>query len=44
VLTVEGKLQRGGKNGLSISIIVEKVIPQWTGLLADFLEPGHPKE
>jgi error-prone DNA polymerase len=44
VLTVEGKLRREGKNGLSISITVEKVIPEWTGMLADFLKPGHSEE
>ncbi|MBI4962093.1 MAG: hypothetical protein HY913_02340 [Desulfomonile tiedjei] len=43
VATVEGLLQREGKDGLSISITVEKVIPKWTGLLADFLKPGHSK-
>lgn len=37
VVTVEGRLQRDGKNGISISIVVEKVIRSWTGLLADFL-------
>jgi DNA polymerase III alpha subunit len=37
LLTVEGKLQRQGRNGLSISIIVEKVILPWSGLLSEFL-------
>ncbi len=37
VVTVEGRLQREGKNGISISIVVEEVIRPWTGLLADFL-------
>jgi error-prone DNA polymerase len=37
ILTIEGKLQRHGRNGLSISIIVEKVISEWTGLLTQFL-------
>jgi len=36
VVTVEGVLQREGKDGLSISITVEKVILKWTGLLRDF--------
>ena len=35
ILTVEGKLQRTGKNGRSISIVVEKVILPWTGLIKD---------
>jgi DNA polymerase III alpha subunit len=35
ILTVEGKLQRTGKNGRSISIVVEKVIMPWTGLIKD---------
>jgi DNA polymerase III alpha subunit len=34
VLTVEGKLQRTGRDGRSISIVVEKVIVPWTGLLS----------
>ncbi|MBI5568847.1 MAG: hypothetical protein HY914_02785 [Desulfomonile tiedjei] len=37
VVTVEGKLQRQGTRGLSISVVVDKVIPRWTGLLADLL-------
>jgi DNA polymerase III alpha subunit len=41
VLTVEGRLQRQGKQGLSISIIVEKVITSLSGPLANFL-PGAP--
>ncbi len=36
VITVEGKLQRQG-NGLSISIIVERVLKYWTGTLPDLL-------
>jgi DNA polymerase III alpha subunit len=35
ILTVEGKLQRTGKDGRSISIVVEKVILPWTGLIKD---------
>jgi DNA polymerase III alpha subunit len=42
MVAVQGELQRVGKSGLSISITVEKVIPKWTGLLADFLKPDHP--
>ncbi|HMK33430.1 MAG TPA: OB-fold nucleic acid binding domain-containing protein [Desulfomonilaceae bacterium] len=37
VLTVEGRLQRQGRNGLSISIIMERLIMPWTGKLSDFL-------
>lgn len=37
LLTVEGILQRRGGHGLSISIVVERVILPWTGLLSDFL-------
>jgi error-prone DNA polymerase len=40
LLTIEGKLQRQGRNGLSISIIVEKIILPWSGLLSDFLLKG----
>lgn len=38
VLTVEGQLHRQGKNGRSISIIMDKVILPLTGLLSDFLK------
>jgi DNA polymerase III alpha subunit len=41
VLTVEGKLQRQGSYGLSISVIVEKVLLPLTGKLGDFL--GTPE-
>jgi DNA polymerase III alpha subunit len=37
LLTLEGKLQRQGKNGVSISIIVERAILPWSGLLSDLL-------
>jgi DNA polymerase III alpha subunit len=36
VITVEGKLQRQG-NGLSISIIVQRLLKQWTGTLPELL-------
>jgi error-prone DNA polymerase len=36
VLTVEGKLQRQG-NGLAISIIVQKILTNWTGTLPKLL-------
>jgi DNA polymerase III alpha subunit len=41
VLTVEGKLQRQG-NGLAISIILENIIPRWTGKLSDLLARKLP--
>lgn len=44
VLTVEGKLQRLGKNGLSISIIMEKVIRRWSGQLSHFLRQADETE
>jgi error-prone DNA polymerase len=37
VQTVEGRLQRQGRDGLSISIIIHKVIPRFTGSLAQLL-------
>lgn len=45
VLTVEGQLHRQGKNGRSISLVMEKVVPHLTGMLADFLKlPGNGSE
>jgi error-prone DNA polymerase len=38
VPTVEGQLHRQGKNRRSISIVMEKVVPHLTGMLADFLK------
>jgi DNA polymerase III alpha subunit len=40
VLTVEGKLQRQGKNGLSISIVLEKIFPELSGPLSKLLVPS----
>lgn len=40
VLTVEGKLQRQGKNGLSISIVLEKVVLELSGPLSKMLPPS----
>jgi len=37
LLTVEGRLQRQGGYGVSISVIMEKVILPWSGLLSDLL-------
>ena len=37
IVTLQGKLQRVGKDGISKSIILERVIPRWTGKLSDFL-------
>lgn len=44
VLTVEGRLQRLGKHGLSISIIMEKVIRRWSGQLSHFLREADDAE
>jgi len=44
VLTVEGRLQRQGKNGLSISIILEKVIRRWSGRISHFLRQADETE
>ena len=44
VLTVEGRLQRLGKHGLSISIIMEKVIRRWSGQLSHFLREADDTE
>lgn len=44
VLTVEGRLQRLGKHGLSISIIMEKVIRRWSGQLSHFLRDADDTE
>lgn len=44
VLTVEGRLQRQGKDGLSISIIMEKVIRCWSGQLSHFLREADDTE
>jgi len=38
LLTIEGRLQRQGGYGVSISIIVEKVILPWSGLLSEVLK------
>lgn len=40
IVTLQGKLHRVGKDGISKSIILERVIPRWTGHLSDFL-PNH---
>lgn len=40
VVTVEGKLQRQGEKGQSISIVLEKVLLPWTGPLSKFM-PGR---
>jgi DNA polymerase III alpha subunit len=37
VQSIEGKLHRQGKNGISVSIVLNKVIPHLTGSLADML-------
>ncbi len=37
VLTVKGRLQRHGDVGKSLSIIMERVVLPWSGLLSDLL-------
>ena len=37
LLTIEGRLQRQGGYGVSISVIVEKIILPWSGLLSEIL-------
>jgi DNA polymerase III alpha subunit len=37
VLTVKGRLQRLGSWGKSLSIVLDKVIPKWSGRLSDIL-------
>lgn len=37
VQTVEGRLHRQGKDGLSISIVLDRIVPELTGSLADLL-------
>jgi DNA polymerase III alpha subunit len=37
VLTVKGRLQRQGTWGKSLSVIMERVILPWSGLLSDLL-------
>jgi error-prone DNA polymerase len=45
VQTIEGRLQRQGKDGLSKSIILDKVIPHLTGSLSEILpRAGRIKE
>ena len=44
LLTVEGNLQRQGRNGLSISVVVEQVILPWSGLLSEFLHKQEGDE
>jgi DNA polymerase III alpha subunit len=45
VLTAEGALQRQGHNGISISIVVEKLVPSLTGSLSNLLAQigGHTR-
>lgn len=45
VLTVAGRLERRGAGGKSVSVIVERVIPAWTGDLLDLLSAaaGPPR-
>jgi error-prone DNA polymerase len=38
IQTIEGRLQRQGKNGLSISVVVDRIIPYLSGSLSEVLE------
>jgi error-prone DNA polymerase len=44
VQTIEGRLQREGRNGLALSIILERVVPHLTGSLSDILAQAGRKE
>jgi DNA polymerase III alpha subunit len=37
LLTLEGRLHRQSGNGLSISVVVDRVILPWSGKLSEFL-------
>jgi error-prone DNA polymerase len=38
VQTIEGILKRDGKNGRSVSVVVRRILPRFTGSLCDLLE------
>ena len=40
VLTVKGRLQRQGSWGKSLSVVMERVVMPWSGLLAELLFRG----
>lgn len=42
VQTLQGTLQRQGKNGVSVSIVLRRIIPSLTGTLRDMLRQGPP--
>jgi DNA polymerase III alpha subunit len=44
VLTLEGRLQRQGEKGLSISVVVDRVIASLSGSLSDFLHSSLPQK
>lgn len=44
VQTVEGKLQRQGKNGRSITIVADKILPHLSGSLKDLLPKSGGRE
>ncbi len=44
ILTIEGKLKRAGKNGLSKSIVVEKVLRELSGQYLQILEKVQSKK
>ena len=39
VLAVQGKLQRNGVKGISVSIVMEKALKGWSGALENLLKP-----
>jgi error-prone DNA polymerase len=44
VLAVQGKLQKKGVNGKSISIVMEKALNKWSGSLRNFLKTEATSE
>jgi error-prone DNA polymerase len=38
ILAVEGTLQRRGKGGVSVSVVIDKALLSWSGKLSHFLE------
>jgi error-prone DNA polymerase len=42
VLAVQGRLHRQGKMGVSVSIVIERVLAPWSGSLVRLLEKARP--
>jgi len=40
ILAIEGRLHRQGKMGVSVSIVIERVLVSWSGSLVSLLERG----